>query len=108
MPPRSSALRKQVLERHDDLTLTKLYNVLEALRAAEAEGKVLSDKDRDIAERGCVSLIRQYHDEIDVAVAEAYGWGDLIDPSWAGPPTPTRAPPPHPGGYVVGLHPQRG
>ena len=73
-------LRKQVLERHEDLTLTKLYNVLVALREAEAKGVVLSDKDRDIAERGCVSLIRQYHDEIDVAVAEAYGWGDLILP----------------------------
>jgi hypothetical protein len=72
------ALRKQVLERHSDLTLTKLYNVLEALRAAEASGGVLSDKDRDIAERGCVSLIRQYHDAIDAAVAEAYGWGDLV------------------------------
>ena len=71
-------LRKQVLERHPDLTLTKLYNVLEALRAAEASGGVLSDKERDIAERGCVSLIRQYHDAIDAAVAEAYGWGDLV------------------------------
>lgn len=70
------ALRKEVLARHADLTLTKLYNVLEALRAAEAAGTVLSDKDRDVAERGCVSLIRQYHDTIDAAVAEAYGWGD--------------------------------
>jgi hypothetical protein len=74
------ALRKDVLARHDDLTLTKLYNVLEALRAAEKAGTVLSDKDRDIAERGCVSLIRQYHDTIDGLVADAYGWPrDLSD-----------------------------
>ena len=73
------ALREEVLERHSDLTLTKLYNVLEALRAAEASGGTLRSNDRDIAERGCVSLIRQYHDEIDAAVAEAYGWGDLIE-----------------------------
>ncbi|HZG45773.1 MAG TPA: DNA methyltransferase [Allosphingosinicella sp.] len=74
------ALRKDVLARHEDLTLTKLYNVLEALRAAEEAGTVLSDKDRDIATRGCVSLIRQYHDTIDAAVAEAYGWpADLTD-----------------------------
>jgi hypothetical protein len=74
------ALRKDVLARHYDLTLTKLYNVLEALRAAEKAGTVLSDKDRDIATRGCVSLIRQYHDTIDAAVAEAYGWpADLTD-----------------------------
>ena len=74
------ALRKDVLARHDDLTLTKLYNVLEALRAAEKAGTVLSEKERDIATRGCVSLIRQYHDTIDAAVAEAYGWpADLTD-----------------------------
>jgi hypothetical protein len=74
------ALRKDVLARHEDLTLTKLYNVLEALRAAEKAGTVLSEKDRDIATRGCVSLIRQYHDAIDAAVAEAYGWpADLSD-----------------------------
>lgn len=74
------ALRKDVLARHEDLTLTKLYNTLEALRAAEATGTVLSDKERDLAERGCVLLIRQYHDEIDGAVAEAYGWpADLTD-----------------------------
>jgi hypothetical protein len=74
------ALRKDVLARHDDLTLTKLYNVLEALRAAEKAGTVLSDKERDIAERGCVSLIRQYHDTIDDLVADAYGWPrDLTD-----------------------------
>ena len=74
-----NALRKEVLERHADLTVTKLYNVLDALRNAEASGGTLDEKDRDIAERGCVSLIRQYHDEIDAAVAEAYGWGDLIE-----------------------------
>ena len=72
------ALRKRVLEAHPDLTLTKLYNVLDALRTAEASGGTLAPKDRDIAERGCVSLIRQYHDEIDAAVAAAYGWSDLL------------------------------
>ncbi len=70
------ALRKDVLARHADLTLTKLYNTLEALRAADAAGTVLDAKQRDVADRGCVSLIRQYHDEIDAAVAEAYGWDD--------------------------------
>lgn len=73
---RLDALRKDVLARHEDLTLTKLYNVLEALRAAERAGTTLSEKDRDIAARGCVSLIRQYHDAIDAAVADAYGWGE--------------------------------
>lgn len=67
-------LRKIVLARYGDLTMTKLYNTLEALYRAEATDTVLSDKDRDIAERGCVSLIRQYHEAIDDLVADAYGW----------------------------------
>ncbi len=65
------ALRKRVLAAHDDLTLTGLYNVLEMLRA----GTSLSDKDRDVHDRGLVTIIRQHHDAIDAAVAEAYGWG---------------------------------
>ena len=74
------SLRKEVLSRHGDLTLTKLYNALQALRAADKAGTALLEKFRDIATRGCVSLIRQYHDTIDAAVARAYGWpADLTD-----------------------------
>lgn len=70
------ALRKRVLEQHEELTLTKLYNVLEALRA----GRTLSEAERDIHDRGLVTLIRQHHDAIDALVAEAYGWpADLPD-----------------------------
>jgi hypothetical protein len=70
------ALRKTVLADHADLTLTGLYNVLEALKA----GRALTDKDRDVHDRGLVTLIRQHHDAIDAAVAEAYGWpADLSD-----------------------------
>jgi len=70
------ALRKRVLESHEDLTLTKLYNVLEALR----EGRALTDTERDIHDRGLVTLICQHHDAIDALVAEAYGWpADLSD-----------------------------
>ena len=70
------ALRKRVLAEHLDLTLTKLYNVLEALRAADRGGPALTDKDRDVHDRGLVTLIRQHHDAIDDGVADAYGWGD--------------------------------
>jgi hypothetical protein len=74
------ALRRDVLAQHEDLTVTKLYNVLEELRIATDTGTVLGPVARDIATRGCVSLIRQYHDTIDAAVAEAYGWpADLPD-----------------------------
>ncbi len=69
-------LRKRVLAEHEDLTLTKLYNVLEALRANDGQGRPLSDAERDIHDRGLVTLIRQHHDAIDDAVADAYGWGE--------------------------------
>jgi len=70
------ALRKKVLADHDDLTLTKIYNVLEALK----EGRALTDAERDLHDRGLVTLIRQHHDAIDTLVAQAYGWpSDLSD-----------------------------
>lgn len=64
------AVRKRVLESHEDLTLTKLYNVLAALK----EGRALTAAERDIHDRGLVTLIHQHHDAIDALVAEAYGW----------------------------------
>ncbi|MEG3167296.1 type IIL restriction-modification enzyme MmeI [Sphingomonas sp. LB3N6] len=70
------ALRKRVLTEHPDLTLTKLYNVLEALHAADRGGPALTDKDRDVHDRGLVTLIRKHHDAIDDGVADAYGWGE--------------------------------
>jgi hypothetical protein len=70
------ALRKKVLADHEDLTLTKLYNVLEALR----EDRALTDDERTIHDRGLVTIIKQHHDAIDALVAEAYGWpADLSD-----------------------------
>ncbi|MGE8140915.1 hypothetical protein ACQKOE_02970 [Novosphingobium sp. NPDC080210] len=70
------ALRKRVLAEHDDLTLTGIYNVLEALR----EGRALSAAEREVHDRGLVTLIRQHHDAIDALVAQAYGWpADLPD-----------------------------
>ena len=59
------ALRKNVLAEHVDLTLTKLYNVLEALQANNGQGRTLSEAERDIHERGLVTLIRRHHDAID-------------------------------------------
>ena len=65
-------LRKRVIDAHPDLALTKLYNVLELLRGAQP----LTALERDIHDRGLVTLIRQHHDAIDAGVADAYGWGD--------------------------------
>jgi hypothetical protein len=63
-------LRKQVIDRHDFLTLTKLYNVREKL----ISGEVLDDSERAIHDAGCVGVIHELHNQIDAAVADAYGW----------------------------------
>ncbi|MCA3280569.1 MAG: class I SAM-dependent DNA methyltransferase [Roseomonas sp.] len=64
------AHRKARLAEHPHLTLTALYNCLEALRA----GRALSAAERDIHDAGQVSILREYHDRLDNAVAAAYGW----------------------------------
>ncbi len=70
------AHRKRRQEQHPELTLTGMYNVLEKLRA----GETLTAKEKTIHEQGLVSVLRQLHDELDLAVAEAYGWpADLAD-----------------------------
>lgn len=70
------ALRKQVLADHPDLTLTKLYNVRAKLRG----GQSLTKAEMAIRDRGLVTIIDEHHDEIDAAVAAAYGWaGDIAD-----------------------------
>jgi len=64
------ALRKQVLADHPGLTLTKLYNVREAILA----GRALTRKEEIVRDRGLVLILNEYHDAIDQAVADAYGW----------------------------------
>ncbi|GMU44881.1 MAG: class I SAM-dependent DNA methyltransferase [Xanthomonadales bacterium] len=67
------AHRKRQQAAHADLTLTGIYNVLEKLKAGEA----LSAKEKRIHEHGLVSVLKQLHDELDLAVLAAYGWQDL-------------------------------
>lgn len=70
------AHRKRQQAEHPTLTLTQMYNVLEKLRA----GAALDDKDRDIYDKGLIGILKDIHDRIDAAVAEAYGWpADLSD-----------------------------
>jgi hypothetical protein len=57
----------------DRLTLTGLYNVLEALR----EGRELTPKEKQIHTHGLVGVLKDLHDELDAAVLQAYGWNDL-------------------------------
>lgn len=66
--------RKRQIEQHPELTMTGLYNVLEKLRA----GEPLTAKDKAIHDKGLVSVLRELHDELDTAVAEAYGWSPAL------------------------------
>ncbi|MBK9086587.1 MAG: class I SAM-dependent DNA methyltransferase [Sterolibacteriaceae bacterium] len=66
------AHRKRV-QASTSITLTQMYNVLEALRA----GRPLSTKERAIHDAGLVGVLAALHDEIDREVLSAYGWDDL-------------------------------
>jgi hypothetical protein len=98
------ATRKQVLELYEDLTLTKLYNVLEKVRAIGATGRAaapstavpavplprfagedtptealaLSDAEIDIRDRGKVLILKDLHDTIDRLTFRAYGWPETL------------------------------
>ena len=78
---RLDAHRKRQQAQYPDLTMTDMYNVLEKERAHEP----LNEKERRIHEQGLVGILRQVHEELDAAVAEAYGWpadlseGDILE-----------------------------
>ena len=69
------AHRKAQQAAHPRLTLTALYNVLEKLRAGER----IEGRDRETYDAGLVGILRDIHDRIDAAVAEAYGWPAGLD-----------------------------
>lgn len=70
------AHRKAQQAAHPRLTLTALYNVLEKLRAGER----IEGRDRETYDAGLVGILRDIHDRIDAAVADAYRWpADLDD-----------------------------
>lgn len=70
------AHRKRQQAKHPTLTITGMYNVLEKLRADEP----LTAREKVIHEQGLVSLLKELHDRLDVAVFDAYGWpADLSD-----------------------------
>ena len=64
------ALRRTQLDARPQLTMTGLYNVLQALRA----GRALTAAERDIHDAGHVSILLRLHDDLDAAVTDAYGW----------------------------------
>jgi len=64
------AHRKRQQAAHTTLTLTDLYNVVEKLRG----GETLAAKDQIINQQGLASVVLSLHQQIDAAVADAYGW----------------------------------
>lgn len=62
------AHRKRQQAAHAGLTLTGMYNVLEALR----EGRELTAKEKIIHSQGLVAVLKDLHDELDAAVLQAY------------------------------------
>lgn len=64
------AHRKRQQTLYPTLTITDMYNVMEKLRS----GETLNTKEQKIHEQGLVSILLQLHNELDAAVAAAYGW----------------------------------
>nr|GFB32847.1 hypothetical protein [Tanacetum cinerariifolium] len=64
------AHRKRQQAQHPSLTLTDLYNVVEKLRASQP----LTTKEQATHEQGLAAVVLSLHQQIDAAVAEAYGW----------------------------------
>ena len=70
------AHRKRQQAQHPSFTLTDLYNVVEKLRA----GQPLTAKEQTTHEQGLAAVVLSLHQQLDAAVAEAYGWPiDLPD-----------------------------
>lgn len=68
------AFRKARLAEHPELTLTRLYNALEAHRAQAATGAPMSDQEAADFAAGSVMILDELHREIDRLTLEAYGW----------------------------------
>ena len=79
---RLDAHRTRVLAAHPHLDYTKIYNVLEAERdAAAGEGEPLDAKQRKVHRDAGITLLAQIHDDLDRAVADAYGWPVGLEPA---------------------------
>lgn len=82
------AHRKRQQAEQPTLTLTNLYNVVEKLRADQP----LTPKEKAIKHDGLATVVLELHQQLDAAVAEAYGWPatlpDTADASQLGCPQP--------------------
>lgn len=68
------AHRKRQQVQYPGLTLTDLYNVVEKLRA----GHALTAKEQATHETGLAAVVLSLHQQLDAAVAAAYGWSATL------------------------------
>jgi len=66
------ATRKAALAETDKLTMTELYNLREKLRS----GAPMDDKEQRRATKARAAIVNRLHEQLDQAVADAYGWGE--------------------------------
>jgi hypothetical protein len=64
--------RKAALAETDKLTMTELYNLREKLRS----GAPMDEKEQRRAIKARATIVDRLHEQLDQAVADAYGWGD--------------------------------
>lgn len=68
--------RTNVVEKNPHITYTEMYNVLEKIKA----NAPLNADDTRIRDDGLILILKELHEELDAAVADAYGWPhDLTD-----------------------------
>jgi hypothetical protein len=66
------SMRKAVLTETDNLTMTELYNLREKLRS----GTEMDEKEQRRATKARAAIVNRLHEQLDQAVADAYGWGE--------------------------------
>ena len=76
---RLDTTRRTALAESPALTMTGLYNYVAAIR----EGALLPEQEA-AATRARAFIVAKLHDDLDVAVADAYGWGE----EWRRAPLP--------------------
>lgn len=70
------ATRKLAIAETPKLTMTELYNLRDKLRASRSGGEPLSDKDAKRVSAARAGIVDRLHEQLDAAVADAYGWGE--------------------------------
>ena len=68
--------RKRAIAETDRLTMTELYNLREKLRVQAKGGEPMSDKEQKRAVAARAGIVNRLHEQLDQAVADAYGWGE--------------------------------